>query len=176
MNDTKLTLKQHLNWALTCLAGVLSGGRYAIRGYNSRRLYWDDLIHLLALVILIVHGGTNELSLNGKATLAKTAARKASQAELLGVYRHNQRVNTVNNCFLFPVFWIIKISFLLLYRLLFQSSPTFKKVWWAVTIFTLLTFSVPIAGVVSTCDDAQTVTEFSKLPTERLHLPYGTED
>ena len=169
-----LTSIQHLNWALTGVASALSAGRYAIRGYNSRRLYWDDLAHLLALLVLIAHGVTNELSLDSKATLAstKTAVPKPSNARLLDLYRHNQKLSSVNNCFLYLVFWIVKVSFLLLYRVLFNTSAPFRKAWWVVLGFTLLIFWVPIAGVLSTCANEHTVAEYSKYTFREICLRY----
>ncbi len=121
-------------------------------------------MHLFALAVLITHGATNQLSLNSKAAIANAAKTnpKPSQAELIGLYEHNYSISTVNNCFLYLVFWLVKLSFLLFYRFLFQSSATFKKVWWAVLAFTLLTFWVPIAGVLSTCAGADTVAAYSK--------------
>ena len=121
-------------------------------------------MHLLAFVVLITHGATNQLSLDSKAaiTVATAAKPKPSQAQLIGLYEHNQALSTVNNCFLYLVFWLVKLSFLLFYRLLFQASATFKKVWWGVLAFTLLTFWVPIAGVLSTCAGANTVDAYSK--------------
>ena len=120
-------------------------------------------MHLFALVVLIAHGGTNELSLKSKAAIAGAANSKPrpSQPYLLGLYQHNQRLSTVNNCFLYLVFWIVKLSFLMLYRFLFQTSQAFKKAWWAVLVLTILTFWIPIAGVLSTCAGADTVADYS---------------
>lgn len=141
-----------------------------------RRFYWDDLAHFFALVILIIHGGTNQLSLNSKTaiTAAKTATPKLSQDQLLGLYENNYRLSSVNNCFLYLVFWLVKLSFLLFYRFLFRTSAPFKKVWWGVLAFTLLTFWVPIAGVLSTCAGARTVADYSKLLHE-LIIPFRYE-
>ena len=146
------------------MASALTVGRYAIRLYNSRRFYWDDLAHLSALLILIIHGVTNEWSLDSKAQItdATNAKPKPSQAELYGLYEHNQRLSTVNNCFLYLVFWLVKLSFLLFYRQLFQSSAVFKKVWWAVFAITVLTFWIPIGGVLATCAGADTVAAYSE--------------
>ena len=118
-------------------------------------------------MILIIHGVTNEWSLDSKAQIADaaTAKPKPSEAELLGLYQHNQTLSTVNNCFLYLVFWLVKLSFLLFYYQLFQTSATFKKVWWGVFAITLLTFWIPIGGVLATCAGADTVTAYSKLTT-----------
>jgi len=140
----------------------LTVGRYAIRGFNSRRFYWDDAVHLFALLVLIVHGVTNQLSLDSKAaiTTATKQKPKPSQATLLGLYEHNQSLSTVNNCFLYLVFWIVKFSFLMFYRLLFQTSAPFRKAWWVVAAFSFLTFWVPIGGVLATCAGASTVADY----------------
>ena len=145
------------------MAGALTIGRYVIRYANSQRFFWDDLVHFFALAVLIVHGGTNQLSLNSKAAIAKAvhARPQPSQSYLLGLYEHNERLSSVNNCFLYLVFWLVKLSFLMLYRFLFQSSRSFKKAWWVVLVFTLVTFWIPIAGVLSTCAGADTVTDYS---------------
>ena len=152
-----------MNWALTGLSGALTAGRYAIRAFNTRRLYWDDLAHLVALLVLISHGVTNEITSNAKVQLAHATATKGeSQTKLLNLYYHVRYLNTVNNCLLYLVFWVVKVSFLLFYRFLFVTSAPFRKAWWAVMAFTLLTFWVPIAGVLVTCANANTTAEFSK--------------
>lgn len=61
---------------------------------------------MFALVILITHGTTMELSLGLKARVADAvkANPKPSQSYLLELYEHNQRLSTVYNCFLYLVF------------------------------------------------------------------------
>ena len=51
----------------------------------------------------------------------------------------------------------------MLYRFLFQSSKLFKKAWWVVLALTIVTFWIPIAGVLSTCAGAVTVADYSQL-------------
>ena len=154
---------------MTGVAGALTIGRYAIRYFNSRRFYWDDAVHLFALVILIVHGGTNQLSLASKAKIADAVSEKPKPSEsyLLGLYEHNQRLSTVNNCFLYLVFWIVKFSFLVFYRFLFHTSAPFDRVWLGVTVLTFLTYWIPFAGVLTTCAGAHTVAAYSKCLPER---------
>lgn len=170
MQDRLLTQRQSVNWALTGIAVALTLGRYIIRYFNSRRLYWDDAVHLFALVILVTHGATNELTLDSKARLrdAMKSTPSPSESHLLGLHEYNHRLSTVNNCFLYLVFWIVKASFLLFYRLLFQTSAAFKKGWWGVTAFTFLTFWIPIAGVLTTCAGAHSVAKYSKWSADRL--------
>jgi len=156
------TAYNSVNWGLTGTSGVLTLGRFAIRGYKSRRLYSDDYVHLLALLVLITHGVTNQLTGDAKDQLSTATAKgsKVSQDHLLAMYNHVQSLNSVNNCFLYLVFWLVKISFLLFYHQLFKTNPLFKKVWWGVLWFTLLTFWVPIAGVLATCAGAQSIADY----------------
>lgn len=157
------------------MAGALTLGRYAIRAYNSRRLYWDDLAHLVAFLLLVSHSATNEVTLTAKAELAtlKAAKGKTPPAVLLHSYQHVHYLNTINNCLLYMVFWAVKVSLLLFYHQLFRTSITFRRVWWAVLAFTLLTFWVPIAGVLATCSNAKTIADYSEL-TRKMDM-HATE-
>ncbi|MCJ1242094.1 hypothetical protein MMC14_010101, partial [Varicellaria rhodocarpa] len=78
-----------VNWALTSVSIALTGGRFAIRGYYSRRFFWDDLVYLIALIVLIAHGATNQITNDAKVQLALAAATKGKpQAKLLNMYYH----------------------------------------------------------------------------------------
>ena len=152
-----------MNWALTGVSAGLTVGRFAIRKFHLHQLFWDDLAHSVALLVLIVHGVTNQLTSNAKAQLALALATKGeSQVQLLNLYYHNRYLSTINNCLLYLVFWVVKVSVLLFYWSLFNHSRPFRKAWWAVMTFTLLTFWVPIAGVLATCAHFKTVSDFSK--------------
>ena len=112
--------------------------------------------------MLVSHSATNEVTLNAKADLANLKSVKVPQAQLLRSYQHVHYLNTINNCLLYLVFWLVKVAFLLFYHQLFRTSMLFRKMWWAVLVFTLLTFWVPIAGVLATCSKAKTVADYSK--------------
>ena len=120
----------------------------------------------MALVVLIAHGATNQLTTNAKAQLdlvTRGNRPKLPESMLMGMYEHVHSLNSVNNCFLYLVFWLVKISFLLFYYLLFKISKPFQRTWWVVFSITLLTFWVPIAGVLTTCAGANTVSLYSTL-------------
>lgn len=111
--------------------------------------------------MLLSHSITNEVTLNAKAERAiLKAAKPTPEAELLHSYQHVRYLNTINNCLLHLVFWLVKISFLLFYRQLFRTSAQFRKIWWAVLAFTLATFWVPIAGVLVNCAHAKTLADY----------------
>lgn len=152
-----------INWALTGVAGGLSVGRYVIRALYTRRLYWDDGIHMLAFLLLIAHGITQQYTDSAKANLQVVlkGTPEASEDELLGIYKNLYNLNTSNNCLMYMVFWAVKVSFMMFYRFLFDVSATFRKMWWAVLVFTLLSFWVPVAGVIATCNDANTLADYA---------------
>ena len=152
-----------MNWILTGISIALTVGRYTIRWLNSRKFHWDDLAHFVALSVLIAHGVTNQITSNAKGELATANATKGEDPnQLLHLYYHVRYLNTINNCLLYLVFWVVKFAFLLFYRFLFETSAPFRKAWWAVTAFVLLTFWVPIAGVLATCANVNDIKGFSK--------------
>ena len=159
-----LTVSKGVNWVLTGISIALSIGRYAIRWFNARKFHWDDLAHFVALLVLIAHGVTNEITNNAKGNLAKANAMKGEdQNDLLHLYYHVRYLNTVNNCFLYLVFWVVKVAFLLFYRFLFETSAPFRRAWLVVTAFVLLTFWVPIAGILATCANVNDLPGFSEI-------------
>lgn len=144
---------------MTGVCGGLTIGRYGLRWYNAHRFYWDDAIHLLAYAVLVVHGGTNQVTADAKAQLAidENSSSHTSTDVLLAQFKYTNHVGTVNNVFLYLVFWIVKVAFLFFYRQLFKSSRLFNRVWWGVLVFTIVTYFIPFAGVLATCAGADTV-------------------
>lgn len=158
------TFVQTVNWSLTGVCGVLTVGRYVIRRYSLGRWDWDDLAHLFAFLVLVVHGAMTQVKDDAKAKLALVLSGriKASPAQQIDKYRHLSHLNTVKNCCLYLDFWLVKLSLLLFYRFLFKSSARFNKIWWLVLAFVLLSFWVPIAGVLATCSGARTLSDYSR--------------
>ena len=155
---------QNVNWALTGVAGVLTLGRFATRGLISRQLRGDDAVHLCAFLVLIAHGATNQLTSAAKAQLAvdEEASSDTTPDALLAEYHHVYQLNTANNVLLYLVFWIVRVAFLVLYRLLFGASARFMKVWWVVFVFTIVTYFIPFGGVVATCWNETTIAGYKQ--------------
>ncbi|MCJ1383475.1 hypothetical protein MMC17_006589 [Xylographa soralifera] len=118
---------------------VLTAGRYAIRGWMLRKLDWDDATHLLALVVLVAYVATYTamFPINYAVEDWVTGNGEMPSAAVLELYLHYEMA-------VWLLFWVIiylvKFSFLLFYRSIFGVSRMFTKAWWAVTIFTFLTF------------------------------------
>lgn len=159
---------------MTGIAGAFTLARFSIRGYMTRWSFtlWsllDDIFHLLAMVFLIVHGFTNVNAINAKAELAVLLAAKPPTAagDLVSYYRHSRAVNTTSNFFLYTTFWLVKFSFLMFYRHLFDISTAFRKAWWVVLAFTFVTWWVPLGGIFGNCSGASTVADYSKCPPSK---------
>ena len=153
---------QSVNWGLTGIAIGLTAGRYLIRAGSPGRFHWDDTVHGAALAVLVAHGATNQITGDAKTTLATLTSAKPPppDAQLLAQYQRTAQLNTANNCLLYLVFWLVKVAFLLFYRLLFGSNRKFRIAWWIVLAFTLLTFWAPIAGVLATCAGASSLADY----------------
>ncbi|MCJ1475159.1 hypothetical protein MMC13_003819 [Lambiella insularis] len=157
-----------INWALTGVAGGFTIARFSIRGLMTRWSFtkWsllDDVFHLLSMVSLIVHGFMNINAINGRAQLAVLLAAKppTSADDLVAFYHHLWGVNTTSNFFLYSTFWLVKFSFLMFYRHLFDISTAFRRAWWVVLAFTFVTLWVPLGGLFGVCAGATTVADFT---------------
>ncbi|MCJ1286824.1 hypothetical protein MMC26_006170 [Xylographa opegraphella] len=130
---------------------VLTAGRYAIRGWMLRKLDWDDATHLFALVVLVAYVATYTamFPINYAVEDWVTGNGEMPSIGVLDLYLHYEMA-------VWLLFWVIiylvKFSFLLFYRSIFGVSRTFKKAWWAVTVFTFLTFWACFFAMLWSCN------------------------
>ncbi|EFQ97077.1 hypothetical protein MGYG_00120 [Nannizzia gypsea CBS 118893] len=148
--EDKLTLARKIGrtellaslWVGFGLATVLLASRFAIRLRLHRRLFWDDVLAGLAYISLLGH--------NILATIAVPTVYL-----LLHLYENNQGllmpgllekfdmmtklVFASNFCFRCCIY-LVKASLLALLWRLFRSLPAFRRVWWAITIVTIMGF------------------------------------
>ncbi|MCJ1477740.1 hypothetical protein MMC13_006413 [Lambiella insularis] len=153
-------------WSLTGAAALLTAGRYTIRYFFTQLVVnkWtlaDDGFHLASLIALIIFDATNQTHNSAKLNLDASSANPATpQADILSGYYNLLALSRANNCFLYLVFWLVKFSFLLFYRSLFDVSSKFRKAWWVVLAYTFLSFWGPLGGVLATCAGASSVLDF----------------
>lgn len=139
-------------WGMTIVAVIISIGRFLSKFLTCKRLHWDDFLHFLALLALIGFSCcySEQKSINN--AIQKSQAHHSENKQLL------QKLDVANAALLWTCFWLIKFSFLVLYRRLFNYSQefiykkTFLWCWWVVTVITALTFLLPIIGVIFGCD------------------------
>ena len=155
---------QVVNWSLTGLVLFLSGGRFAIRRISPGRWHWDDLAHLIALLILLAHGATNMLVLDVKDQLAASmSAAPTDESRVLALYQRLSYLDVVNDCLFFLCIWATKMAWLLLYYYLFRTSVNFRIAWWAVLGFVIVAFWAPVGGLIATCNWASSLSDYGKL-------------
>lgn len=139
---------QAVSWSFTGLAVMLTGGRLWIRFTVIRRLSWDDGAHMLGLLLLLAQiaivSGASPLMYR---LLENPDIESAPHRDIRDFIRLNAAAVFVSWCCLYAV----KISFMLLYRQIFQVSQVFIRAWWTVLIFIVLTFWVLIAGFITGC-------------------------
>ena len=139
-------LSQGVSWAFTGVALLLTAGRYWIRSTIIRRIGWDDAAHLLGVMLLvsqvsIVTSATSMMYRLGDDDTNGTARE-------VNLFYHLDLAATLIAWF---CLWAIKLSFLLLYRRIFQVSVWFTRAWWVVAAFVGLTFWTLIAGSITQC-------------------------
>lgn len=128
---------------------LLSIGRYYIRHLVYKRLHWDDLAHLIALLCNIALSIT--ITHIFLAPVSAESIKEEVVISFLGI----------------TALWAVKFSFLLFYKLLFWVSEGFQKAFWVVAGFLFVSYWVPIAAVLTECGPIKKY-DFS----ECIHLPY----
>ena len=148
---------QVVTWLFTSIALLLTIGRYVIRFNTRRRFFWDDGWHLLATLFLISNSGVYQVFLPlaiqtqlalAQASLGGPPPDPAAFEAMLLKYARMNIVAAVN---FYVVLYFVKFAFLAFYKLLFGVSQTFMKLWWAVLVFTLLSFGVTLGGLFTIC-------------------------
>ena len=148
---------------------ILSVGRFAIRYATASRFFWDDASHLLSLILLIALAGAYTAGFPYSARIAKISAKQEAPPPLSDPFYHTYlQLRVVVTLLVFMVLWTVKATFLIFYRLLFEVSRTFVRVWWAAVAFTFASFWVCIGSTFTICGSARDLYDFSKQLTSRF--------
>lgn len=132
-------------WTLTSIALVLSTGRWALRYMTAGRFYADDAAHLLSVLLLIALAATYTAGFPYSARIARITAGTESAPPLDDAfYTEYLQLRLVVTLLVFMVLWSVKATFLIFYRLLFEVSQTFVRIWWAAVVFVFASFWVCI--------------------------------
>lgn len=126
---------------------VLTGIRYALRGWIIRSFYWDDLFHALTLLLFIGQLAAFQVYIR-----ATSVAMQPSNHEPIDQrYWTLQQTNVAVTIMGLTLFWTTKAAFLMLYRLLFKTRPGFRLAWWIVVAYTFLSYWAVIGGTLAEC-------------------------
>ncbi|KAL8739715.1 MAG: hypothetical protein Q9190_007506, partial [Brigantiaea leucoxantha] len=128
-------------WTLTAVAILLSVGRFAIRYATAGRFYWDDASHMLSILLLIGLAAAYTAGFPYSARIARISSKQEAPPPPTDPFYHNYlQLRLVVTLLVFMVLWSVKATFLIFYRLLFDVSETFIRMWWAAVAFTFATF------------------------------------
>ncbi len=134
---------------------------------------WDDLTHLLALLCMIAMVGLlQSLFRDGYYITAierQLIPPPSAQTYVTLFVRFRRRSDGVALLF-FSGTWLVKLTFLLFYRIIFDINRNFRKAWWAVLVFVFVTYWITVAGVLTQCGPAQYSFNIGR------HSPYNLED
>ena len=136
-------------------------GRYLLRYRISGRFFWDDAAHGLALAAML---GTCGLYTH---TMWFTKVVKGHGSSFAAPIPETEYIWFLKiELALSILFWIciyaVKLAFLLLYRMLFVVSTWSNRIWWGISVFTLLTFWVCVASELTICGPSKNLFRLGK--------------
>ena len=103
--------------------------------------------------------------------MARIGLKKEAAPPLTDPFYHKYlQLRLVVTLLVFMVLWTVKATFLIFYRLLFEVSRTFIRVWWAAVAFTFASFWVCIGSTFTICGSASDLYKYST----HLALPAWT--
>ncbi|KAL8938465.1 MAG: hypothetical protein Q9216_003878 [Gyalolechia sp. 2 TL-2023] len=160
-----------LLWTLTAVAILLSVGRYAIRYATAGRFYLDDASHLLSILLLIGLASAYTTGFPYSARISRISAGvEEAPPPTDPLYHKYLQLRLTVTLLVFMVLWSVKATFLIFYRLLFDVSKTFVRLWWAAVALTFATFWVCIGSTFTLCGSASDLYDFEKCSSSQsLH-------
>ncbi|KAL8678399.1 MAG: hypothetical protein Q9224_004984 [Gallowayella concinna] len=160
-----------LLWTLTAVAIVLSIGRFTIRYVTAGRFHLDDASHLLSLLLLIGLAAAYTTGFPYSVRVAKIGRKEEKAPPLDDPFYHKYlQLRLVVTLLVFMVLWSVKATFLIFYRLLFDVSKTFIRMWWAAVALVFASFWVCIGSTLTLCGSVSDLYNFQKCSSaEKLH-------
>ncbi|KAL8860979.1 MAG: hypothetical protein Q9178_002492 [Gyalolechia marmorata] len=155
-----------LLWTLTAVAIVLSIGRFIIRYVTAGRFHLDDASHLLSLLFLIGLAAAYTSGFPYSVRIARISRKEETAPPLADPFYHTYlQHRLVVTLLVFMVLWSVKVTFLIFYRLLFDVSKAFLRMWWAAVALVFATFWVCIGSTLTLCGSASDLYDFGmRLP------------
>ncbi|KAL6715425.1 hypothetical protein ACLMJK_006386 [Lecanora helva] len=161
-----------LMWTGSGVATGLTLGRAIIRFRTIGRFFWDDAFQMVSWALMLGENLSFTLYLP---TVYKLSAIEAGEVNLsMELVSALQLTDLKYGLALRLVFWsclwAAKGSFLALYWHLFKPSKAFVKAWWMVLVFTVVTYFVCIAGVLTACGSTSDILNIAKCNTYHWDL------
>ena len=146
-----LTRLQGVSWSITGLAVLLTICRIWIRCTIIKRLFWDDATHIFSLACLLIQVSI----VSASTTLAYHVALESDTKKMQDAQAPLLRLNFAGIVIVWTCLYAVKMSFMLLYRRIFQVSETFMKAWWTVFATIVAMYVATIAGTLTQCGNPE---------------------
>lgn len=151
---------------------LLTLGRFYIRWRTVQKVHWDDILNGAALVALIGFVATFQVYLPVEYNAELYGLGLSDVAPTEDDFNFSLKMTLANVLLFWAVIFLVKASFLALYWQLFRVSPGFRKAWWAVAVYTVVSALVILMAEVWRCNDPKNTLNlgtFAYLPRP-LHL------
>ncbi|KAI9652943.1 MAG: hypothetical protein M1831_006272 [Alyxoria varia] len=128
-------------WALTSLACTFYASRIVIRWKVFKRFMLDDAFVTLALLLLLAVSIL--LTIESHPTFVQQDVQyfhKEPPTDYKQLADRYTRAQWANAYIFFCGIWTVKGAFLAFYSNLTHNLPTYRKIWWAIVVFTFLTW------------------------------------
>lgn len=136
---------------------LITFGRFYIRWRYIRKLQWDDVLNAAALVALIAFIATYQVYLPTEYNAELYGLGLSDVAPTEKDIIFSLKMNLANVMLFWIVIYLVKASFLALYWTLFRVSPGFRKAWWAVAIYTCISFCAIFVATLWQCNNPKSV-------------------
>lgn len=123
-------------WTADAVAIVFTAGRLFIRCRFTKKIHWDDAVHVLAMLCMIIQSAIYS---GGQSLEESVQAHLAKQTHVVPNLRLFLQLNIASTIITFTCYWAVKLSIMLFYRTLFWVYETFMKAWWIVLSFVIAT-------------------------------------
>jgi hypothetical protein len=136
-----------VTWTGLALGLIFASLRIFARSKRMNRLLADDYFVLFALALLLANAILHTLQAPHLYYMLENPSGPDLKNQVLGYTYYQFAVIAV----FWSVLWSVKGSFLALYYLLFDGLPLNRRAWYAVAVFTALTYVGCWLGSVFTC-------------------------
>jgi len=117
------------------------------------------------LILLIALAGAYTAGFPYSARLVRIGLKEEKAPPMTDPFYHTYlQLRLVVTLLVFMVLWSVKATFLIFYRLLFEVSRTFIRIWWAAVAVTFASFWVCIGSTFTICGSAGDLYNFGKRP------------
>ena len=161
-------------WVGVALAGCFVVARTIIRIYTLSRLQVDDYWIYFAWTVLFVNALLTTLQAPHTYYIARGTAGLVPMDEKL-IYHGNKyvRYEFTSIALFWTILWGVKASFLSLFWKLFGGLRGYRRWWWAVVVFTFLTYVGCWIASALNCHPANLYFKFGKDNLAFLVVSFG---